>query len=111
MQMSERLLLARTKLRESQSSFARGIGMKQGSYSDFERGRRTKFSESTLMLMEITFGINPEWVLHEKGDMFISPTGNEATEDLPALNKRITELQREVDRLTEVINKVKQAVA
>ena len=61
----------RKKLGFTQSEFAQGLGLKQGSYSDIECGRIKNFSESLLMMLELNLGINPRWVLHEEGDQFL----------------------------------------
>lgn len=109
MEMSKRLLLARKKLGESQADFAKGIGMKQGSYSDFERGRRDNFSESTLMLLEINFGISREWLLNGVGEMFLSPPEKDI--DTEKLLRTIEEQRKEIERLTELINKIKALIS
>lgn len=106
MEMSKRLLLARKKLGENQSDFAKGLGMKQGSYSDFERGRRDTFSESTLMLLEINFGINREWLLNGVGEMFLTTANkNKETEKLL---KTIEDQKKEIESLKILLLKISQ---
>lgn len=62
MQPFERLQLIRRKLGETQESFAKGLGVKRGSYSDIERGKVKHLSESMLMLLELNFGISRKWI-------------------------------------------------
>lgn len=110
MEMSKRLLLARKKLGENQANFAKGLGMKQGSYSDFERGRRDTFSESTLMLLEINFGINREWLLNGVGEMFLTTANKNEETETEKLLKTIEDQKKEIERLSDIIDKIKNLI-
>lgn len=45
------------------------IGIKQGSYSDIERGRNN-LSSSVILLLEREFNVNKNWVINEDGPIF-----------------------------------------
>ena len=78
MELLERLKQIRNHLGLSQEKFAASLGLKQGSYSDIERGKVKSLSESGMMLLKITYNINPDWVANENGSMFLeAPPGND----------------------------------
>lgn len=59
--------------RLSQSDFAESIGLKQGSYSDIERGRIKGLSSSTIKLITIAYDdLNISWLLTGEGQMLKS---------------------------------------
>lgn len=78
LELSERLKQIRTYHRLSQEKFSASLGLKQGSYSDIERGRVKALSESVLMLLKINYNINPVWVSGEIGSMFLDKTSGNA---------------------------------
>jgi len=71
MELSDRLKQIRSHHKLSQDKFAMSLGLKQGSYSDIERGRVKALSESVVMLLKLNYNINPDWVTGEKGLMFL----------------------------------------
>jgi transcriptional regulator with XRE-family HTH domain len=77
-ELSERLKQIRTFHGLSQEKFSASLGLKQGSYSDIERGRVKALSESVLMLLKINYNINPKWVNNEIGSMFLEKTSGNA---------------------------------
>lgn len=110
MQIFDRLRIVRKKLGYNQDEFAKYLGIKRGGYSDLERGRLDKISESALLLMEINFGINRDWLLHGEGEMIRSSNTFKATDESVKLKSRIKELEAEVERLNEIIKTIRKAV-
>ena len=112
MEVADRLRVVRKKLGFTQSEFAQGLGLKQGSYSDIERGRIKNFSESLLMLLELNFGINPRWVLHEEGDQLIEKKRQESRgiEDKPLSAHVLLEKLKEKDVIIEAQKKKLQSL-
>lgn len=76
MEISERLRLLRIKLEMSQEDFAESIGLKQGSYSDIERGRTKNISGPIIKIIEILYGVNSEWLIKGEGELFIGKSVN-----------------------------------
>lgn len=70
-QVSDRLRIIRNALGKSQVEFAQALGLKQGSYSDIERGRTKNMSESVLNLLSIKYSVNIDYLLNGEGEMFI----------------------------------------
>ena len=70
---NERVKELRNKLGLSQSEFAERLGLKQGSYSDIERGRNN-ISQTVILLLEKQFNVNREWLNNGTGDIFIKPS-------------------------------------
>ncbi len=73
-ELSERLKQIRNYHGLSQEKFSASLGLKQGSYSDIERGRVKSLSESVMMLLKINYNINADWVSSENGSMFLDKT-------------------------------------
>jgi transcriptional regulator with XRE-family HTH domain len=69
---NERLKTLRKQLGFSQADFSEKLGIKQGSYSDIERGRN-KVSASILMKLQEVFNINTKWIQSGKGDIYAKP--------------------------------------
>lgn len=110
MQMFDRLRIARKKLGLNQDEFARYLGIKRGGYSDLERGRLDKISESALMLLEISFGISRDWLLHGEGEMFITADTVKKKDEVNRLKEQIKELELEVERLNGIIKEIKKVL-
>jgi len=70
MQLSERLRFIRKHLKLKQEDFAKEIGLKQGSYSDLERGRTESMSNSVKELLKSKFNVSIEWIENEIGEAF-----------------------------------------
>jgi len=67
---NNRLKIIRTELKLTQRSFSEALEIKQGSYSDVERG---KAGISALLLKNLIrkFHINPIWLCDGDGDIFL----------------------------------------
>ena len=68
----ERLKAIRSYFDLNQGNFAKSIGLKQGSYSDIERGR-TGLSINLLENLVKNYNINANWLLTGKGKMLNTP--------------------------------------
>ena len=77
---NERLKEIRTKLGLTQRMFSESLEIKQGSYSDVERG---KAGVSALLLKNLIrkYRVNPLWLCEGEGDMFIL-NGNNSTNSI-----------------------------
>ena len=68
--INERLRAVRETLNKSQSEFASSIGLKQGSYSDIEKGKTKSITTQTIMLLEYVHNVNIDYLYTGNGDMF-----------------------------------------
>ncbi|MDX9769268.1 MAG: helix-turn-helix transcriptional regulator [Tenuifilaceae bacterium] len=70
---NERLRIIRTKLNLTQKTFSESLEIKQGSYSDVERG---KAGISALLLKNLIrkYRVNPLWLCEGEGSMFVGET-------------------------------------
>lgn len=66
---NERLKKLRKDLGLSQANFAEKVGMKQGSYSDVERGKYA-VSAGIILALQETFKVNPAWIRTGEGDVY-----------------------------------------
>lgn len=72
MELSERLRYYRKSIGLTQEDFGNKLGIKQGSYSDIERGKVKKLSDSVFALLKMVYNLNPNWVLRGEDPMLIS---------------------------------------
>ena len=79
----ERIKAVRNALGLSQADFVKPLGIKQGHYSDVERGAK-KPSDTLLIAMTYRYAINPLWLYENKGEMFIGH--GEVTDAASAMN-------------------------
>lgn len=88
MSENERLKEIRKLLDYTQREFSDALDIKQGSYSDVERG---KAGISAVLLKNLIrrFRINPLWLCEGEGDMFINATSGISitTTSTPIINK------------------------
>ncbi|WP_163327598.1 helix-turn-helix domain-containing protein [Desulfurobacterium thermolithotrophum] len=54
----------------TQREFADELGVSTRAVQEWEAGRRTP-SEPVLRQIEVTFSVNPEWLRHGRGEMFL----------------------------------------
>lgn len=73
---NERLKLLRTQLGLTQRVFSQALEIKQGSYSDVERG---KAGVSAVLMKNLIrrYRVNPLWLCEGEGTMFISGDSNQ----------------------------------
>ena len=67
---NERLKKMRLALGLNQRLFSEALGIKQGSYSDVERGK-SGLSAIIIKALIVKFRVNPIWLFEGKGAMFI----------------------------------------
>lgn len=102
--LGERLRELRASL--SQAEFARKIGVKQTTYSSWERGIKEP-SYETLGCVSRQFGVSTDWLLGLTADR----AGHSADVIAPEIASRIDGLEREVDRLRAVNAALMEAFA
>lgn len=69
MEMGDRLRQLRKHLGMNQIDFAESLGLKQGSYSDLERGK-SGLSNHVKMLLSEKYNVNIDWLVNGEGNMF-----------------------------------------
>ncbi len=65
-----RLRRLRKHLGMSQSDFGAGIGKGQSAIATYEQDKR-RIEDASLMLLEIRYGLNREWLKYGKGEMIL----------------------------------------
>jgi transcriptional regulator with XRE-family HTH domain len=80
---NKRLRIIRKKLGYTQKDFSQQLEMKQGSYSDIERGK-VGISSGLLRNLIVKYRVNPLWLFDGHGPEFISdnPNASGITDDL-----------------------------
>jgi transcriptional regulator with XRE-family HTH domain len=109
MSENERLKEIRKSLDFTQREFSDALDIKQGSYSDVERG---KAGISAVLLKNLIrrFRINPLWLCEGEGDMFIdAPDGLILSSSKPMATHRIKYSQKESEKepTTEQLEQIK----
>ena len=110
MSENERLKEIRKSLDLTQREFSDALDIKQGSYSDVERG---KAGISAVLLKNLIrrFRINPLWLCEGEGDMFIEISeGQSVTTSKPITHHHSKHSLKELDKESsaELIEQVKQ---
>lgn len=70
MTVNERIVQLRKELDLSMAKFGDKIGITRGAVNTLEKGVNNP-SEQTLMLICQVYGVNPAWLKHGIGDMFL----------------------------------------
>lgn len=70
MTVNERIVQLRKELDLSMAKFGDKIGITRGAVNTLEKGVNNP-SEQTLMLICQVYGVNPTWLKHGIGDMFL----------------------------------------
>ena len=93
---NDRLKIIRTELKLTQRAFSEALEIKQGSYSDVERG---KAGISALLLKNLIrkFHINPIWLCEGDGDIFLQEGGSWYTPSKPNSKGKDNKLGQEDD--------------
>lgn len=68
--INDRIKKIREKLGVNQSEFASSLGLKQGSYSDIERGKVETISSPVIFLLQQKYKVNIEYLYTGRGSMF-----------------------------------------
>lgn len=74
--INERLKEIRKALNLNQSDMAEKLGMKQGSYSGIESGKKGTITKKTEKMLEYLFDVNIDYLLNGKGEMFNNENKN-----------------------------------
>ena len=103
---TERLKVIRKFLKLSQFEFSSSPGLKQGSYSDIERGKTNTLSKSVVEILEYRYSINKKWLLTGDGEMLKSEVNNTQTrhevdykEKYYDILEELLDVRRELDDL------------
>lgn len=67
--MNKRIKELRQTLNLSQDEFAQAIGLSKSGISALESGTR-KVNGKHIRMLEITYNVNPQWILTGEGDIF-----------------------------------------
>lgn len=110
MSENERLKEIRKSLELTQRDFSYALDIKQGSYSDVERG---KAGISAVLLKNLIrrFRINPLWICEGQGSMFIdTPSEHSVTSGKSTATHNLKQLSREFEKETSfnLLEQVKQ---
>jgi transcriptional regulator with XRE-family HTH domain len=77
--VSRRLLELRHALSLTQKEFGEKIHISKGYVTSLEKCRQP-LNERIIKLLSDTYGVNPEWLKHGKGAMFLEPHNNRIAE-------------------------------
>ncbi|MBI3584011.1 MAG: helix-turn-helix transcriptional regulator [Nitrospinae bacterium] len=99
--IGERLKYFRKKKNMTQGELAIALGVTAGFISKIESGLQ-KPSEPIIKLLEYSYGLNKEWILTGKGEMYYASCGGEGEEIKEAVKHEPANL----NLLREVIEKV-----
>lgn len=78
----------------SQSAFAEKLGIKQTTYSAYERGRMEP-SASIIVLISRNANVSADWLLGISDEEGVDERAKKADQKLEALKKAITEILKE----------------
>lgn len=73
--IGNRIKRLRNSLKLTQNEFAANIGMTNSAVHEWEHDK-VEMKESSLLLIELRYGVNPEWLREGRGEVFepsISP--------------------------------------
>ena len=84
--VSRRLLELRNALCLTQKEFGEKIHITKGYVTSLEKGRQS-LNERIIKLLTDTYGVNPEWLKHGKGAMFLEGRDNQVDEIVRIYNQ------------------------
>ena len=94
----DRVFHLRSRLEETQLSFAEKLGVVRWSVTAIEGGRQNPSLAFIQKLKEV-FNVSLDWLLMEQGDMFTQ-------ESSQANNDKVEELTKEIETLKMIVNKL-----
>ena len=94
----DRVFHLRSRLKETQLSFAEKLGVVRWSVTAIEGGRQNPSLAFIQKLKEV-FNVSLDWLLMEQGDMFTQ-------ESSQANNDKVEELTKEIETLKMIVNKL-----
>jgi len=77
--VNRRLLELRHALCLTQKEFGERIHITKGYVTSLEKGRQS-LNDRIIKLLSDTYGVNPEWLKHGKGPMFLETHNNQIAE-------------------------------
>lgn len=80
MELNERFKAVRKALKQTQKQYAEELGISQAHLSGVENGKDNP-SMSLIKLVCVKYGISEEWLVDEKGSMFIKDSGFDTVTD------------------------------
>jgi len=104
MDFAYRIKELRETLGLSQREFAEKLGKARRTIQHWESGNITP-PENVLRLIEQTFSVNPEWLRHGKGEMFLSKQQEIDPEDLTEEDVIRLMAQKLVDKVERKLRK------
>jgi len=84
--VSRRLLELRRALCLTQKEFGEKIHITKGYVTSLEKGRQS-LHERIIKLLSDTYGVNPEWLKHGKGAMFLEGRDTQIDEIIRIFNQ------------------------
>ena len=94
----DRVFHLRSRLEETQLSFAEKLGVVRWSVTAIEGGRQNPSLAFIQKLKEV-FNVSLDWLLMEQGDMF-TQQGSQVN------NGKVEELTKEIETLKMIVNKL-----
>ncbi len=107
--ISDRLLFFIRKNKLKQDQVAKRIGVVQRTISDFCNGKR-ELKKHYILALEAAYGLNPSWLLHGHGYMFLTrgSNGNSGSIPVPASQYAGTMLQEPpITKGDEILHEVR----
>ena len=80
MELNERFKAVRKALKQTQKQYAEELGISQAHLSGVENGKDNP-SMSLIKLVCVKYGISEEWLVDEKGSMFVKDSGFDTVTD------------------------------
>ena len=104
-EIGKRLKFIREFKKLNQRDFGENLGIQYQHVSKYERGETVPTWENLIKLIDI-YGVNVNWLLTGKGNMFLSPMGYEEVEDKPILTVR--DVDSDFEEIIEELKKDKE---
>lgn len=68
--LGDRIKMLRKSLKLNQEEFSAKLGMSSSSVYEWEHNR-VEIKESTILLIEFVYNVNPNWLRNGEGEMFL----------------------------------------
>lgn len=104
---NERLKIVRQHFKLTQKGFSQALDIKQGSYSDVERGK-AGVSAHLLKNLIKRYKVNPLWLCEGEGDMFFELDSNTPKDNVT--NDAVNKIKAEREELRQLLLHKQQCV-
>lgn len=101
MSISIRLKKVRQALNLGQTEFAEALSLRQGSYSDIERGKVKGLSTEIVEILHKRFHVNIDYIYNGEGEMFNKDSGQNLNK---SIDKSMEVLLNKVDMLQKTVD-------